>query len=329
VRGEYDVGYRIAVACLCAILALAIRSQARADEIYPSRAIHIVIPFPAGGPADIAARIIGQRMNEEWGQPVVIDNRPGGNTIIGAEFVAKAAPDGYTLMMAIDSTLVMNQFIYKNLPYDPLTDFAPITTTVKSMSLLAVPEDGPKTVKELIARAEAAPGKLNFGAGTITAQLMGVLFNKAAGIDVVYVPFQGTAQTVQGLLNHSVDMIYAGNVVIGPMIAAGKARALAKLDSRKEPYPDLPTLGAAGELQNFDDLGVWLGMVAPKGTPKPIINKLNTEIVHILSEPDVKAKFDQAGNFAVTDTPEDFAVFIRKEASRWEKALKDANIKFD
>ncbi len=328
-RGGLDVNSRIAAACACAILTLLARPQAQADETYPSRPIHIVIPFPAGGPADIAARIIGQRMNEEWGQPVIVDNRPGGNTIIGAEMVAKAAPDGYTLLMAIDSTLVMNQFVYKNLPYDPFNDFAPITTTVKSMSLLAVPEDGPKTVKELIARAKAAPGKLNFGAGTITAQLMGVLFNKAAGIDVVYVPFQGTAQTVQGLLSHSVDMVYGGTVVVGPMIAGGKARALAKLDQRKEPYPDVPTLAAAGELQNFDDLAVWLGMVAPKGTPKPIVDKLNAEIVHILSEPDVKAKFDQAGNFAVTDTPEDFSAFIRKEATRWEKALKDANIKFD
>ena len=323
------MNYRIAAACAFTILTLIAHPQANADETYPSRPIHIVIPFPAGGPADIAARIIGQRMNEEWGQPVIVDNRPGGNTIIGAELVAKATPDGYTLLMAIDSTLVMNQFLYKNLPYDPFNDFAPITTTVKSMSLLAVPEDGPKTVKELIARAKAAPGRLNFGAGTITAQLMGVLFNKAAGIDVVYVPFQGTAQTVQGLLSHAVDMVYGGTVVVSPMIAGGKARALAKLDQRKEPYPDVPTLAAAGELQNFDDLSVWLGMVAPKGTPKPIIDKLNAKIVHILSEPDIQAKFDQTGNFAVTDTPEEFAVFIRKEAARWEKALKEANIKFD
>jgi tripartite-type tricarboxylate transporter receptor subunit TctC len=316
--------------CLAALLVLAGSAFAAAADDYPSRPIHIVIPFPAGGPADIAARIIGQKMSEDWGQPVVVDNRPGGNTIIGAEFVAKAVPDGYTLMMAIDSTLVMNQYLYKSLPYDPLNDFAPITTTVKSMSLLAVAADGgPKTVKELIARAKAEPGKLNFGAGTITAQLMGVLFNKAAGIDVVYVPFQGTAQTVQGLLTGSADMVYAGNVVIGPLIDGGKARALVKLDSRKEPYPDLPTLAAAADLQNFDDLSVWLGMVAPKATPKPIVDKLNAEIVHILAEPDVKAKFDQTGNFAVTDTPEEFADFIRKEAARWEKALKEANIKFD
>jgi len=319
-----------ALALLPVLVVARFADFAAAQDTYPSRPIHIVIPFPAGGPADIAARIIGQRMNEEWGQPVVVDNRPGGNTIIGAEFVAKAAPDGYTLLMAIDSTLVMNQFLYKSLPYDPLNDFAPITTTVKSMSLLAVPADsGPKDVKELVARAKAAPGKLNFGAGTITAQLMGVLFNKAAGIDIVYVPFQGTAQTVQGLLTHSVDMVYAGSVVIGPMIDSGKARALAKLDGRKEPYPDVPTLAVAGDLKNFDDLSVWLGLVAPKATPKPIIDKLNAEFVRILAEPDIREKFNQTGNFAVTSTPEEFATFIHNEALRWEKVLKEANIKFD
>jgi len=318
-----------AIALACAALVPAF-SSARAKEAYPSRAIHIVIPFPAGGPSDIAARIIAQRMNEDWGQPVVVDNRPGANTIIGAETVAKAAPDGYTLLMAIDSTLVMNQYLYKTLPYDPLNDFVAITPTVKSMSLLAVPaESGPRSVKELIARAKTAPGKLNYGAGTITAQLMGVLFNKAAGIDAVYVPFKGTAETVQGLLTGSVDMVYGATVVVGPLIAGGKVRALAKLDSRKEPYPDLPTLAAAADLPNLDDLSVWLGLVAPKATPQPIIDKLNHEVIRILSEPDVQQKFNQTGNFAFTSTPEEFAAFIHKEAARWSKVLKDANIKYD
>jgi tripartite-type tricarboxylate transporter receptor subunit TctC len=252
-----------ALARTCAAFALlaAFSSCAEADDAYPNRAIHIVIPFPAGGPSDVAARIIAQRMNEDWGQPVVVDNKPGANTIIGAEAVAKAAPDGYTLLMAIDSTLVMNQFLYKTLPYDPINDFAPITTTVKSMSLLAVPaENGPKDVKDLVARAKAAPGKLNYGAGTITAQLMGVLFNKAAGIDVVYVPFKGTAETVQGLLTGAVDMVYGATVTVGPLIEGGKVRPLAKLDRRKEPYPDVPTLAAAAGLTDFDDLSVWLGL---------------------------------------------------------------------
>src|SRR5438128_10171196 len=161
-------------------------AQGPADDAagFPSRAIRIVVPFPAGGPSDIVARIIGQKMSEDWGQPVVIENRGGGNTIIGAQLVAKAPPDGYTLLMAIDSTLVMNQYLHRSLPYDPFTDFAPITTITRTISVLAVrAADGPKSVKELIARAKAEPGKLNYGAGTITSQLMGYRFHKAAGID--------------------------------------------------------------------------------------------------------------------------------------------------
>ena len=166
------VGRTVALAALAALaLSPAVAQEVPGPRNFPARAIHIVVPFPAGGPADIAARLIGQKMSEDWGNPVVVENRPGANTIIGAQVVARAAPDGYTLLMVIDSTLTMNQFLYRALPYDPLHDFAPITPTVKSMSLLAVSSaTGPKTVKELIGRAEASPGKLNYGSGTITAQ---------------------------------------------------------------------------------------------------------------------------------------------------------------
>jgi tripartite-type tricarboxylate transporter receptor subunit TctC len=301
-----------------------------AAQTFPNRAIHIVVPFPAGGPADIAARLIGQKMSEDWAAPVVVDNRPGANTIIGAQVAARAAPDGYTLLMVIDSTLTMNQFLYRTLPYDPLNDFAPITPTVKSMSLLAVGSaSGPRTVQELIARAKAAPGKLNYGSGTITAQLMGLLFHKAAGLDIVHVPFKGTAETVQGLLTGSVDLIYGATVVMGPLIESGQIRPLAKLDSRRSPYPELPTLADAAGLRDLDDVSVWLGLVAPKGTPKVIIDKINHEVVRILADPGVRQKFDQTGNLAVSSTPEEFEAFIRKESDRWSKALAGTDIKFD
>jgi tripartite-type tricarboxylate transporter receptor subunit TctC len=311
-------------------LASAAAQETTDARTFPNRAIHIVVPFPAGGPADIAARLIGQRMSEDWATPVVVDNRPGANTIIGAQAVARAQPDGYTLLMVIDSTLTMNQYLYRTLPYDPLADFAPITPTVKSMSLLAVPAaTGPGTVKDLIARAKASPGKLNYGSGTITSQLMGLLFHKAAGLDIVHVPFKGTAETVQGLLTGSVDLIYAATVVVGPMIESGQIRALAKLDGRRTSYPDLPTLAAAAELPDLDDVSVWLGLVAPKGTPKAIIDKINREVVRILADPSVRQKFDQSGNFAVSSTPEEFAAFIRKEADRWSKVLAGVDIKYD
>src|ERR1700710_1104732 len=163
------------VAGIVALSAAALVPAAAPDvaKDYPHRTTHIVVPFPAGGPADVAARLLAQRMNEDWGQPVIVDNRPGGNTVIGAQQVAKASPDGYTLLMAIDSTLVMNQFLYKSLPYDPFSDFVPVTTTTKTVSVLAVGANGPNSVKDLIAQAKAEPGKLNYGAGTITAQLMG------------------------------------------------------------------------------------------------------------------------------------------------------------
>jgi tripartite-type tricarboxylate transporter receptor subunit TctC len=297
---------------------------------FPSRTIRIVVPFPAGGPADIMARVIAQRMSEDWSQPVVVENRAGANTVIGAQAVAKAAPDGYTILMAIDSTLTMNQLLYRTPPYDPLTDFAPITLTAKSMSLIAVAANGPTTVKELIAKAKAAPGKLNYGGGTITTQLMGVLFNKAAGVDIVYVPFKGTPETLQGLLTGSVDLIYAASAVVMPLAQGGQVRLLAKMDSRIHPsLPDLPTVAAAAELPGFEDISVWLGLVAPRGTPKPIIDKLQQKVAQILADPAIKEKSERTGNYAVTSTPEEFGAFIRREAERWSKVLKEANIRYD
>ena len=196
--------------------------------------------------------------------------------------------------------------------------------------MLAVLGDGPKSAKELIARAKAEPGKLNYGAGTITAQLMGHLFHKAAGIDVVYVPFKGTPETVNGLLTGSVQLIYAANQIVTPLIASGQVRALGKLDRDAPPsMAGIPTLGDAAGLPHLDDISVWLGLVAPKGTPKPIIDKINAEVVKILADPGVKEKSERTGNYPVTSSPEQFAAFIRKEADRWSRVIKETGIKLD
>ncbi len=324
---------------LAAVLALLCASaSSRAQDIakdaakdYPNRAIHIVVPFPAGGPADVTARIVAQRMNEDWGQPVIIDNRPGGNTVIGAQSVAKAPPDGYTLLMAIDSTLVMNQFLYKSLPYDPINDFAPITTTTKTISVLAVlAPTGPQSVKELIAKAKAAPGKLNYGAGTITAQLMGWRFHKAAGIDILYVPFKGTPETTNGLLTGSVDLIYGSYVTVGSLIDSGKVRALARLDKvAPASMTNIPTLAEAAGLPGLEDMSVWLGLVAPKGTPAAIVDKLQRKTAEILTDPAIRAKTEPTGAFPVIKTPNEFGRFIREEADRWSRVLKETGIKYD
>jgi tripartite-type tricarboxylate transporter receptor subunit TctC len=319
---------------LAAGLALSVSGAAAAEDpstSFPNRPIRMIVPFPAGGPSDIVARLIGQTMSQDWGQPVVIENRPGANTIIGAQAAAKAAPNGYTLFMAIDSTLVMNQFVHKNLPYDPFDDFVPITLTAKTISVLAVSAArGPTSVKELMARARAQPGKLNYGAGTITAQLMGHLFHKAAGLDIVYVPFKGTPETVNGLLTGSVELIYAANQIVAPLIVGGQVRALAKLDRDAPPsMAVIPTLAEAAGLPDLEDISVWLGLVAPKGTPKPIIEKIHAEVAKVLSDPAVKEKSEQTGNYPVINTPDEFSAFIRKEARRWEKVIKEAGIKFD
>src|ERR1700704_1263933 len=329
-EGAMTPAIRLLVSVVLAMLA---GDAATAEDLsanFPNRPIRIIVPFPAGGPSDIVARLIGQRMSEDWGQPVVVENRPGGNTIIGAQVAAKAAPDGYTLFMAIDSTLVMNQYLHKSLPYDPLYDFAPISLTAKTISVLAVSASGPKTVQELIASAKAQPGKLNYGAGTITAQLMGHLFHKAAGLDIVYVPFKGTPETVNGLLTGSVELIYAANQIVAPLGASGQVRALAKLDRDAPPsMAAIPTLADAAGLADFDDISVWLGLVAPKGTAKPIIDKIHTEVVKILTDPAVREKSERTGNYPVTNTPEQFSAFIRKEADRWGKVMKETAIKVD
>jgi tripartite-type tricarboxylate transporter receptor subunit TctC len=326
------VSIRAQIAALICALALPLCSAAAQEgaKTFPSRAIHIVVPFPAGGPADLVSRVIGQKMSEDFGVPVVIDNRPGGNTIIGAQAVARAAPDGYTLLMAIDSTLVMNQFLYKSLPYDPFADFAPISLTTQTVSVLAVRADGPKSVADLIARAKSNPGKLNFGGGTITAQLMGHLFHKAAGLDIVYVPFKGTPETTQGLLAGSVDLAYVSTVIAVPLIQGGQVRAIARLDHREVPaLAGVPVLKEAAGLAEFDDLAVWLGLVAPKGTPRPVIDKLNREVVSILNDPVVKQKSEASGGYIHTSTPEEFTAFMRKEAARWGAALKELGIHYD
>ena len=257
----------IALALLSGLAMGSAAAQERADA-FPTRAIKIVVPFPAGGPSDVLARMIGQKMSEDWGQPVVIENRPGANTVLGAQQVAKAAPDGYTLLMAIDSTLTMNQYLYRTPPYDPFNDFAPITLTAKTMQLLIVnAASDVKTVNDLISRAKAQPGKLNYGAGTITTKLTGYLFNKSAGIETVLVPYNGSAEVAQGLLTKSVDFSFDGPSASLSLIQGGQFRVLAKFDPRPfPPVPDLPLITTA--MPNMDEITVWLGLVAPKGTPR-------------------------------------------------------------
>jgi tripartite-type tricarboxylate transporter receptor subunit TctC len=298
---------------------------------YPNRPVRIIVPFPAGGPTDILARVVAQRLSEVWGQGVVIENQPGANTAIAAARVAKMPPDGYTLFAVMDVTMVLNPLTNKTLSYDPLKDFAPITLASKNTSLLSVrAEDGPKTVKELIARAKTNPGKLNYGAGIITTRLAGYLFNREAGIDVQYIPFQGSPPTVQGLLTGAVDYIVDGAATSLPLIQSGKLRALAKLNSRPLPaLPDVKPLAVEAALPALDDISTWIGFVAPAGTPRAIVDKIQREVVTMYADPVIAEKLEKSGISAATSTPEELDAFVRKELDRWGRVFKDSGIKLN
>ncbi len=316
--------------CALPLGALALAPAAAQDAAnFPNRTIRIVVPFPAGGPSDVLARLIGQKMTEDWGQPVVIENRPGANTVIGAQIVKAAAPDGYTLLMAIDSTLTMNQFLYRTPPYDPINDFVPVTLVAKTMQLLMVNSASDvKTVADLVAKAKAEPGKLNFGAGTITTRLTGALFNKAAGVQTVLVPYNGSAEVTQGLLTKSVDFTFDGPSAAASLIQSGQFRVLAKFDERPfPPSPNVPTIQTT--LPSLDPITVWLGLVTPKGTPPAIVAKLQQEIAKTLADPAIKAKADAAGLYPATASPSEFAAFIKTEADRWSKVVAETGMKYD
>jgi tripartite-type tricarboxylate transporter receptor subunit TctC len=320
-------------AALIGVLATAGAIAQRSDDsqTYPNRTVRIIVPFPPGGPTDILARVLAQRLSEVWGQPVVIENQPGANTAIAAARVAKMPPDGYTLLAAMDVTLVLNPLTARNLAYDPLKDFAPISLASKNTSLMSVrAEDGPRTVKELIARAKASPGKLNYGAGIITTRLAGYLFNREAELDAQYIPFNGSAPTVQGLLTGAVDYIIDGAATSLPLVHDGKLRALAKLNSRPLPaLPEVRPLAVEAGIPALDDISTWVGLVAPAGTARPVIDKIQRAIVKMYADPVIAGKLEKSGISAVSSTPEEFDAFVRKELDRWGQVFKDSGIQLN
>jgi tripartite-type tricarboxylate transporter receptor subunit TctC len=276
------------------------------------------------------ARLYGEKLSAMWGQPVVIENRAGGNSAIGAQQTAKSAPDGYTLLVAMDTTLVMNPITTADLPYNAFKDFAPISLTAQNTSLLIARADGPKTVQELIAKAKASPGKLNYGAGIITTRLAGYFFCKLAGIDTVFIPYKGSAEVVQGLLTGSIDFSVDGVSASLPLIKEGKLRALAKLNNRPlSPLPDLKPLSVVANMPELGEISTWAGLVAPAGTPRPIIDKIQHAVAKAAADPGLSAKLDKFGIIAVSDTPAEFDQYYRSEFDRWSKVFKESGIKFN
>jgi len=296
---------------------------------FPSRPVRMVVPFPAGGSGDISARTVGQKLSEAWGQPVVVENRPGGNTIVGAELVARAAPDGHTLLVAVDSTLTMNGALYAKLPYRP-TEFAPVTLLVEQPLLLSAGPAQPDVsdLAGFLQRARANPGKLNVGVGAIITRVIGERLKTVAGIAFETVQFQGGPNTFKAILGGQVDFALSDIGLYAGAVREGKLRGLAVTGPRRSPaLPNVPTLAEAG-VQGIA-ITSWFGLVAPGGTPPAVLGKLNTDVRTALGLPDVQARLMNVGLEASPVTREAFAARIASETALWEKVIADAKIRLD
>jgi hypothetical protein len=315
-----------------AMFAMCFFAPCRAQDAasWPSQPVRMIVPFPAGGPADIVTRVVSERLSQAWGQGIVVENKPGANTAIAAAQVAKATPNGYTLLVVMDVTMVLNPLTSKTMSYDPIRDFDPISLLSKNTSLLTVHADGPKTLAELIALGRANPGKLNFGAGIITTRLAAELFNKETGIVAQFVPFQGSPPTVQALMSKSVDYIVDGQASSLPLIQAGMFRALAKLNDGPVPaLPQLRSLAVEAGRPALDDVSTWIGVVAPAGTPRAIIDKVRGEIARVYADPAMVDRLLKGGINPVATSPEEFARFIQSETVRWGKVVKESGIELN
>ena len=317
---------------VCATLAVLLSFTAlAAEQTYPSKPIRLVVPFPAGGSLDVVARAIGQKLTEAWGQPVVIENRPGAGGNIGADLVAKSAPDGYTILEGALSTHAVNVSLYNKMPYDPIKDFAPITLVAVTPNVLVLNASYPvNSVPGLLAYARANPGKLSFGSGSngSAGHLAGELFKTEAGVDMVHIPYKGGAPALQALLAGDTQLMFDNLANSAAQLKAGKLKALAVTTAKRSSLmPELPTLSETG-LPGFD-IYTWWGFMAPAGTPKEIVAKWNAEVTRILNSPEMKAFFAQQGAEPAPDSPEQFAALIRSEISKYAKIVKQSGAKVD
>ena len=299
-------------------------------QTYPDRLIKIVVPTSAGGGNDAMARIVGSRLSERLKQPVIIDNKPGGNGAIATEFVAKAPGDGYTLIFGYIATHGINPALSK-VNYDPVKDFAPIAEIAEAQGVLVVhPSVKANTVAELIALAKAKPATLTYAsAGNGTApHISGELFKQLAGVDMLHVPYKGSGPAVTDTLAGQTQVMFPSIVAANQFIKAGKLRALAVTGNKRSPlYPSLPTIAEAG-VPGFQ-ITQWYGFFAPAKTPPAVVDRLNKEIVAIMNEPDTKKKFADLGADIVTNSPAEFGKFVQSETARWGKFIKEAKITAD
>jgi tripartite-type tricarboxylate transporter receptor subunit TctC len=306
---------------LCAALAMA--------QPYPGKPIRLVVPFPPGGSADIIGRTLAQRLSEQMGQPVVVENRAGASAIIGSEYVAKSPPDGYTLLLGNVGSMTIHPFLYPNLPYDPIKDFAPVTLVGAVTSVVVVTASLPvNNIAELVAWAKANPGKLNFtssGAGSST-HLTGELLRLRTGIKMEHISYKGSAPALVDLIAGNVQLMFENLPSVLPHIKAGRVRALATTAAkRSSALPDVPTMIEAG-FAGFDMVS-WQGILVPAGTPQEIVARLNSEIVKALQTREVRDGYAKLGVDVLGNTPDQFAAYIRQEQAKWSNIVKDAGIK--
>ena len=309
-------------------LALAMVAGTAGAQTYPTKAVRLVVPFLAGGSTDIVGRTVAQKLSEMWGQQVFVDNRPGGGTTIGTDLVAKAAPDGYTLLVT-PAPFTINPSLLAKLPYDALNDFVPITLINTTPLVMVVHPGVPaKNVKELIALAKAKPGKLNFGSSGTggSNHLAGELFDAMAGVKMVHIPYKGNAGALTDIVGGHLDVVYNGITSAIALIRGDKLRALAVTSlQRSAALPDVPTLDESG-LKGFEAVA-WNGLTAPAKTPRDVILKINADVVKIVNSPELKERLKADGSDPVGNTPEQFATFLRNEIAKWAKVIKFANVK--
>jgi len=309
-----------------ALVALCAAAAGACAQAYPSKPIRMVVGFPPGGGNDIIARMIGAKMQETWGQPVLIDNKPGANSIIAAEYVAKSAPDGYTLLVNATGGMSVNPVLYAKLPYDSLKDFVPISMVgVFPLVLVVHPSLPAGSVTELVAYARANPGKLDYSAGSTAFQVATEMLKQMTGTDIRHIPYKGSAAAIAAVIAGDVQMTIVDTPPLAAQIKAGKVKALGVTAAKRAAaMPELPTVAESG-VPGYE-MVLWIGVFAPAGTPREIVSKLNAEIVRIVRLPDIRAELAGMGVDPVGNTSEQMAEWIRREIARFGPVVKAANI---
>jgi len=316
------VGRLILFCCLC----LGVISPS-VSQTFPVKPVRLIVGFPPGGGNDILARLVGARLQDAWGQSVIVDNKPGANAIIGTELVAKSAPDGYTLLVGASGAMTFNPGLYDKLPYDPVRDFSPITMLGSFPLILSInPLLPAQSVKELIALAKAAPGKLNYGAGSTPFQLAAELFKVQTGVEISHIPYKGSAAAITAVMANDVQLTFVDAPPAMAQIRAGRLRALAVTSrTRAAVLPEVPTMIEAGLGQY--EVVLWTSLFAPAGTPRPVIDAIHAQAVKALQVADVRERMAALGIDPVGNTPEQLGAILRADLEKWTAVAKSAGVK--